>query len=1062
MSPEELAALLCGEGDERLSQQEFPAATAFYLAAFSCCAPTAVQRVASMGHGFQEQVVATLEAWCQGQGQIPEIQSRNLAVVSLSVGIAAIFLSTLVPNNVAASVYELEALLRRGCSEEVVSKCSLLLEDDPRDSMELLLLRALARVLSGTQVEEGVVDYVRAFVLHPAEAAAHVCSRQREHLPQIIQAFSDHLSKCQGESPGCRKSEQWLGNCYAFLAAVAPGHSWVCRARAAHLRRTGHVQEAVAICTTALEGCSSGKLSSEGALPLLLERAAGYFSLGGQAQEMVQDLAAAFAADPGRARERFEELFSPGDTEQIEEQARAALEEKFAAFREAVRARAELRGNHGTELLPPVIQTIQLLLHICPGSRRELSVRLADCHLLQGHPAAALRICEQLLAAEQSTYHNTLLALRGFCCLHAQDHHGALQDFQKVIEHDSPHPSSCIKALCGRGLIRISGGSNYLTALDYITACQLKLEETIFTIKSYVPWNQRGLLLKVLQEEGQMMLQKKRYPGGSAVSFQEKETGLCTFLTLKVDAPGVFQLASLLVELDSSDEDSRLLCADALYQMGRGEEAHKMLSLALSRNPQRAPVLARLALLQLKRGCVYDGNQLLKRVIRIGDSSCLLPILDIFQDEDRKLLQSHCRWRALAILKGKQEGAAIKEAIAHLSFAIIAAGGYAEDCLLTRARCYGRLGQMKTAIFDFNAVLKEDPRNVQALSGRGFVHLALKQQKEAVQDLTSALKVEAGAVIPAILCLKPEARGLVTGWLLQHGRATLTELVATKDLPREETLGDLLTMAKALMKICKAAQHHIFYTDVLMANGKHQEALRHLQEAFGHCPAEASARARLAVLQLQGRNVAGAAAPLSALARRDEQDLAFLLNFVDTKQLQHLAQAAAQEGKALIKSHHYEKALGYHTLAVLASRDNPRYLRRRAACLMHLKKYGKALKDMEKVIQGHGCNSPKTQAGDHCSQGFLLLVLEEEEAAVQHYMEALELDEPLALDTISNCPGRESLTQTFHKVAQRNLEKQRYEEAWKITDYGLKIDKSVELQKLKARLKREASSCSIH
>ncbi|NXA60626.1 TTC34 protein, partial [Mohoua ochrocephala] len=682
-------------------------------------------------------------------------------------------------------------------------------------------------------------------------------------------------------------------------------------------------------------------------------------------------------------------------------------------------------------------------------------------------------ICEQLLAAEQSTYHNTLLALRGFCSLHAQDHHGALQDFQRVIEHDSPHPNSCIKALCGRGLIRISGGSNYLTALDYITACQLKLEETIFTIKSYVPWNQRGLLLKVLQEEGQMMLQKKRYPGGSSVSFQRKQTGLCTFLTLKVfclvgffppsrDAPGVFQLASLLVELDSSDEASRLLCADALYQMGRGEEAHRLLALALSRNPQRAPVLARLALLQLKRGFVYDGNQLLKRVIRTGDSSCLLPILDIFQDEDRKLLQSHCRWRALAILKGKQEGAAIKEAIAHLSFAILAAGGYAEDCLLTRARCYGRLGQMKTAIFDFNAILKEDPRNVQALSGRGFVHLALRQQKEAVQDLISALKVEAGAVIPAILSLKPEAQGLVTGWLLQHGRAALTELMATKNLPGEETLGDLLTMAKALTKICKAAQHHIFYTDVLMANGEHQEALKHLQEAFGHCPAEDLARARLAVLQLQSRKVAEAAAPLSALARRDEKDLAFLLNFVDTKQQQHLAQAAAQEGKVLMKGHHYEKALGYHSLAVLASRDSPRYLRRRAACLMHLKKYERALKDMEKVIQGHGCNSPKTRAGDHCCQGFLLLALAEEEAAVQHYVEALQLDEPLALGTITNCPGRETLTKTFHKVAQNNFEKQRYEEAWKITDYGLKIDKSTELQKLRARLKREASSCSIH
>ncbi|XP_002193349.6 tetratricopeptide repeat protein 34 [Taeniopygia guttata] len=1038
MSPEDLAALLCGEGDECLSQQEFPAATAFYLAAFSCCALTAVQRVTSMGRTLRERVVATLETWCRGKAPIPKIQSRNLAVVSLSVGIAAIFLSSLIPNNVVASVYELEALLRRGCWEEVVSKCNVLLEAMPRAATELLLLRALARVLAGTQAGQGILDYVQAFVLDRTEAVAYVCSRQREHLPQVLQAFCHHLSMCQEEKPGCRSSEQWLGDCYSFLAAVAPGHAWVCRARAAHLRKNGEFQECVAVCSEALEGFSAQNLGGEDVLALLLERAAGYFFLGGCTQEMMQDLAEAFAAEPAWAMKHFEELFSPCDAEKIGEQARAALEGRFAAYREAVCARAELRGTCGTELLPPVIQTIQLLLHICPGSSRELRVRLADCHLLQGHPGAALDMCEQLLAAEQNTYHNTLLALRGFCSLHAQEHHRALQDFQRVIEHDSPHPNSCIKALCGRGLIRISGGSNYLTALDYITACQLKLDETIFTIKSYVPWNQRGLLLKVLQEEGQMMLQKKR------------------------DAPGVFQLASLLVELDSSDEASQILCADALYQMGRGEEAHKMLALALSRNPQRAPVLARLALLQLKRGFVYDGNQLLRRLIRIGDSSCLLPVLDIFQDEDRKLLQSHCHWQALAILKGTQEGAAIREAIAHLSFAILAAGGYAEDCLLTRARCYGRLGQMKTAIFDFNAVLKEDPRNVQALSGRGLVHLALRQQKEAVQDLISALKVEAGAVMPAILSLKPEARGLVTGWLLQHGRATLSELVATKDHPGEETLGDLLTMAKALTKICRAAQHHIFYTDVLMANGKHQEALKHLQEAFGHCPAEDFARARLAVLQLQSRNVAGAAAPLSALARRDEKDLAFLLNFVDTKQQQHLAQAAAQEGKVLMKGRDHQQALGYLSLAVLASRDSPRHLRRRAACLMHLRKYEKALKDMEKVLQGHGSNSPKTQAGDHCCQGFLLLALAREEAAVQQYMQALQLDEPLALGTITECPGRESLTKTFHKIAQYNFEKQRYEEAWKITDYGLKIDKSSELQKLKARLKREASSCSIH
>lgn len=389
MSPQEVATLLCKEGDHHLAQEELPTATAFYMAAFSCSAPTALQKVNSLDKELWEKVTATLEMWCQGKNQIPEIQSENLAVVSLSVGIAAAFLSALSPNSVVSSVDKLE------------TPCSKALKEFSADT----------------------------------------------------------------------------------------------------------------------------NVGDEKAVGLLLERAAAYFRLGGRMQEMIQDLAEAFAAAPAQAIKHFEELFSPHDTERIEEQARTVLEVKFAAYREAVHARTELRGNHGTELLTSVIQTVQFLLQISPGSKRELSVRLADCHLLCGHIRAALDICDHLLAAEEKTYYNTLLALRGFCSLHAHDHQQALQDFQKVIEHDSPHPNSCIKALCGRGLIRISGGNHYLTALDYITACQLKLEETIFTIKSYVPWNQRGLLLKVLQEEGQKMLQKKRYLGGSSARGQKKKQG---------------------------------------------------------------------------------------------------------------------------------------------------------------------------------------------------------------------------------------------------------------------------------------------------------------------------------------------------------------------------------------------------------------------------------------------------------------------------------------------------------------------------------------------------------
>lgn len=71
----------------------------------------------------------------------------------------------------------------------------------------------------------------------------------------------------------------------------------------------------------------------------------------------------------------------------------------------------------------------------------------------------------------------------------------------------------------------------------------------------------------------------------------------------------MYQLAMLLMELDRDDEVSSLLGADALYRLGRLEDAHKALLLALSRRPQAAPVLVRLALLQLRRGFFYDANQ---------------------------------------------------------------------------------------------------------------------------------------------------------------------------------------------------------------------------------------------------------------------------------------------------------------------------------------------------------------------------------------------------------------------------------------------------------------------
>lgn len=80
-------------------------------------------------------------------------------------------------------------------------------------------------------------------------------------------------------------------------------------------------------------------------------------------------------------------------------------------------------------------------------------------------------------------------------------------------------------------------------------------------------------------------------------------------LHLCISTPaGVHSLAVLLMELQPGDDGPQTLAADALYQLSRVEEAYRLL-LSVGPTCPRAPVLARLALLQLHRGFLYDTNQ---------------------------------------------------------------------------------------------------------------------------------------------------------------------------------------------------------------------------------------------------------------------------------------------------------------------------------------------------------------------------------------------------------------------------------------------------------------------
>uniref|UniRef100_A0A8C2M740 Tetratricopeptide repeat domain 34 n=1 Tax=Cricetulus griseus TaxID=10029 RepID=A0A8C2M740_CRIGR len=1067
MSAQKLVACLCQEGDKHLALGELPLATAFYLAAFSCHAPSATRHVrAVLAEAPGAPVVATLEAWCRGDSQIPNIHWDGMAVVSLTGPLASAFLGAIYPDHPATVLYLLAGLLAHGRHEEVVQRCNALLDAHSQQTLELQLTRALARVLSVEQANEGITAYLQGFASSADRTVAFIHSHQQPYLPTLLGTLQNYLL---GHLKATGSTTLQETNCWELLEALDPRGSWVDAVLPKTLLHRGRFEDCLAACSRNLQPDSTGRRpQGEHLAALLVTRAAAAFFLDNRAGDMLLDLQEAFRESPASAQRHFQALLSAEDRERVQAQAQEAADMGFSRFLEAVRSRPELREDADRDLLVPVTHALHVLLRVAPARRRPtLGIRLAECLLLAGDVSGARAQCERLLRPRRSgerVGHRTgdlaqLLALRGFCALHTGDARRAREDFQEVVERGAPHAGGCVRALCGRGLLRVLEGSAFLGALDYVTACRLRPEEALLVAKAYVPWNQRGLLLTVLREEGRRML--LRSPGCGVGPAAQAQEG---------DAYGVYQLAMLLMELDAEDETSCLLVADALYLLGHLDDAHKSLLIALSRRPQAAPVLVRLALLQLRRGFCYDVNQLVKKVAQSGDTACLQHTLDIFHHEDLKLLQGHCHTRALSILRAQPGGpdseAHTREAITYLSLAIFATGSQASESLLTRARCYGLLGQKKTAMFDFNSVLRQEPRNVQALCGRALVHLALDQIQEAVDDMVSALKLDPGTVISEIHSLKPEVQLPLTQGLHAHCQVLLNQWLDAGGPVREEDTQSLLAMGEALIRIdATQPSWNLLLTDILTALGKYQEAGTHLQEALKLTPSSEAAQARRGLLQLKKGDVSTATHDLQCLAETDTKDLSFLLRLLQSPERQSLTQASAKEASNLLGLGQPGRALGYCSLAVLAGGSSPYHLRLRTACLTQLQEYGRALRDLDRVLQeGAGDSDLPRRTEDFCSRGRLLLNLGDKDGAAGAFTQALALSPAQAQSSLSKQPGHAPTASVFLAHGQHCLEQQRYEEAWTAAQNGLLMDPSHSgLKRLKARTRREVSSgCRLH
>ncbi|XP_041654665.1 uncharacterized protein ttc34 [Cheilinus undulatus] len=1098
---------LCEEGDRLLEAGELGRATSLYMSAFRTHAASTMSHMRKLESSL-DGVITTLEGWLDGIGD-------NQPVEGLNKGLAAVFLSTLCPNNLSATVFKMESLLQSGghSCKEIFARCTALLEGKqsfhPQGDTGIVLeiTRALACLFSEPHSVKGLKLYLRTYLCNKSETVTLIQSRQAQHLPKIVGAFIDQLLKIHPslmfDNDDCAittKENEKLGveaspTVINFLVSISPDNRQVQEVQAAYLFLTGKFGDSAEVYSALLHhgDCQKTSESSENKsfkdtaetrARLLTSRAAAYLSAGGRATDACRDLGEAFEFHPATSRIYFQKLFTEQGTGMAaRNHLRQQAERGLSGYREQVLNRPDLRSTEGVELLDPVITQLRTLCHLEPdGGGRELRVRLADCLLLRGEHKEALSICSQLAAAQgHQSYQNTVQVLRGYARLLSDDHKGALEDFQAVIEHNAPHPSSCVRALCGRGLLRMTSGLNYLTALDYMTASRLQPQETALTVRCLVPWNYRGLLVTVLLEQGQTMLEGTGENGSKSCntedSQQHQKGGPLQVLSKKDSQrsgtpAGVHSLALLLMELQPGTDGSQILAADALYQLGRVEEAYRLL-LSIGPSGPRAPILARLALLQLHRGFLYDTNQLLKKLIHCGDTCCLRPLLAVAQQKDRALLHAHCHSAAKRILEGTREESAVREAVVYLSIAIMASGGEAADSLLERARCYALLGQRKTAIFDFSAILKEHPKHVHALCGRGFTYLMLNQQQECTRDILAALQINTDIVTKDILSLKDRARKLVCEWLHQFCRTNLSDILVTNTVPcHEEHLREAFIIGGALMRTdCRDPRWHLLYVDTLLAKGEVKAACAHLCQVFGQEPRDAVAQARLGVVEAWQQNYSGAARRLSKLTEKDSSSLDFLLALIPVSLWKRTAQAAAQEASSVSSSGHWDQALALLNVAVYAVGSHRlQYLRQRAACLAQLGLHERAIADLDRVIQRHGeadtssSEEPQVWAEDLCRRGRSLVLCSREGAALGDFMQALKLHSDQTIQCVETSLGRQRLAECFLRGALQHYGEQQLSKAWTMIECGLIMDaENAELRRLRAKVKREvASPCNVN
>ena len=963
-------------------------------------------------------VLSTLEDWCVCSTEAGDLLQRAGIALSLDDICDLITSPGLRPNSVVAWSSMLRLKLQRKSYLDVVATASEALKvcSHQKDEIVFLLQRSVAYLLLNER-KHAVKDLISAFDKDREASLACVKESQAKFLTAIMEALYKTSAKFGRNVQSFSDEERTLlVKLDRIIVSLNPRDLVTLGDCADHMIKLKQFRQAVSIVSDGLNLVgSAGKWGSE-SLQLLLQRAHCYLALE-ETEQALNDYARAVSIDGELTRISI--LSMPQHHQgNIVALAKHHASELLTHCR--IKAKLMTSCSVDTRITTPNFHKAALLyrlLYLLDGNNIDALLNSAECLKLQNKYAEAISTLDLVLALRPKSCkaHYT----RALCYMRTNEMSSALADFNASLAIQA----SFVQALCGRAFVWLMSGKLNNAVTDLSSASRISMAATASWISELSDQEQENLKLQL--KEYFVTTTDKRYQNEASV-----------------ENTSLIRIGDVLTRAFATDVECHLAFVDVLHSFCKFDEAQAILVRLIKHKPDDYSARLHLAALKMRRGGNADALEDICALLKTVGEEKLAGLVSKLTEDDRARITREGHREGVQRSNTCPRDTSAEE---YFTVAIAASPNNSFESYLWRAKIQFQKGDPDLALRDYDRILQLKPRCVEALCWRGLLHTTKKKLRESYHDLLRALRLSASTLKTFILSLSENNKQLLLETLEDCAQLLFSHYVS-----RGFRSKYIIILCHLLVEIDgKSVSYHSMYADGLIIFEDYQKAAKELDIAEGLCANDTSVFSRSGLVRMKLNEIEISASQFKRVADIDTEALQFVITALNPSQKRSLSREAIARANDFTGAGLNEQALGYFTLAVVATDGKAlEILRMRSRCFERLGRFQQAIDDMTSVV-----TSGAALACDICARANLHLLNENEKEACLDFVVAMETDEIATVNFISSsCLGKSGLIKVFVRVATADLNCKRFSDGLLISTSGLKIDHgNTELKNLKRK-----------